>query len=283
MSKKDNFNQAMYDMFGVGKDNSAAAAPAAESKPTDYAYAAPQSRVSDGPAAPMTDRTSAAPMPDRTSAAPVMDRTSAAPMPDRTSAAPMPARPSVAPMADREPSAPVMNRPVAPAANRAPAAQMEGRPAVRVSPYSAPASSAGAPSTVTYLAPGVELEGKMKATGDVEIAGDFKGEIVTEGSVIIRNAIDATITAAGLQVLNSTLNGETHITGQVMLDENSTVNGDIYAGNMVCSAIVNGNLFIEGDLTLDTHARVKGNVTTTNLTMARGAKIVGHIEMKDMD
>ena len=270
MSKKDNFNQAMYDMFGVGKDSSAANNDAVET-----GAPIPQSRVSDGaPAAPMMDRTSVAPMMDRPSAAPMMDRPSAAPMADR---------PPVAPMADR-PAAPVMNRqPVAPAANRAPAAPAEGRPAVRVSPYTNTNAAAAAPSTVTYLAPGVELEGKMKATGDVEVAGDFKGEIVTEGSVIIRNAIDATITATGLQVLGSTLNGETHVSGQVMLDESSVVNGDIYAGNMVCSAIVNGNLYIDGDLTLDAHARVKGNVSTTNLTMARGAKIVGHIDMKDMD
>ena len=224
MSKKDNFNQAMYDMFGVGKDGAASSGETETrtARPAEQP-AAVQSRVSNEPiVAPAVDRTSV----------PAADRTSA---------------PVIAPVF---------------AAAAAPVA-----PAV----------------AVTYIAPGVVLEGKLTATGDVEIAGDFKGEITTEGSVIIRNTVEATITAAGLQVLGSTLNGDSCISGQVLLDDNSVVNGSIIAGDLVCSAVVNGDLTVKNDLALDSHARVKGNVSTGNLAMARGARISGHIEMKDME
>ena len=36
----------------------------------------------------------------------------------------------------------------------------------------------------TYLAPGTVMEGTLRSKGDVEIAGTFKGDIISEGDVM---------------------------------------------------------------------------------------------------
>lgn len=121
MSKKENLSQAMFEMFGVGKE------PAAE---------------------------------------------------------------KTAPKAAPAPKAPELEADLLEEIRKEVAAEVQAE--VKAAPVSAPAP-APAPVVenvpVTYLAPGVTLEGKLTAKGDVEIAGQFKGEIVTEGKVIVRSLV----------------------------------------------------------------------------------------------
>lgn len=99
----------------------------------------------------------------------------------------------------------------------------------------------------TILGRGSAFEGKLTFEGAVRIDGRFKGEIVTEGTLIIGESADveATIQAATVAV-------------------QGTVRGDVTATE---------------SLTIQAPAKVHGNLTTPVLTIERGSVFEGHCNM----
>jgi cytoskeletal protein CcmA (bactofilin family) len=154
---------------------------------------------------------------------------------------------------------------------------------------SAPAAPVHAPvvpytpsgrGSITYIAPGSYMEGTLKVKGDVEVAGDFKGEMTASGNVVIHASIESNITAARLDLIACKLTGDIHSSGLVTVDEKSAVMGNIYATEINCAGRVKGDLEISGNTTFQQTSKVEGNITTGTMTMERGAIISGGLTMK---
>ena len=131
----------------------------------------------------------------------------------------------------------------------------------------------------TYLAPGTVMEGKLFTKNDVEIAGDFTGDITSEGKVTLRSNMQGNINAVNLQLFGCRLVGDIHVSGVAVVDEQSSVAGNIHANELFCSGLVKGDLYIQGNVTLNEKSSVEGNVTTGTMTMVRGANICGNLKM----
>ncbi len=131
----------------------------------------------------------------------------------------------------------------------------------------------------TYLAAGTMMQGTLTARGDVEIAGDFEGEIIAKGKITLHSNINSKITAMGLCLVGCALTGDVEVSGDVTIDEQSIITGNIKAENMICSGKVKGDLDIQDNLVLDEFAQVDGNIKVDTMSMSRGAKITGSIEM----
>lgn len=132
----------------------------------------------------------------------------------------------------------------------------------------------------TYLAAGVTLVGTLKADGDVEVAGDVQGNIISSGNVILRSNITGNITAAGLAVAASTLEGDANVSGRVHLSEASTLNGNICADSVLCDGRMKGDIDAKSDVTLGRTAYVEGNIKAGTMAMERGAVVIGSIQME---
>ncbi len=133
----------------------------------------------------------------------------------------------------------------------------------------------------TYLAAGTMMKGTLSTKGDVEIAGDFEGEIIAKGRVTLHSNINSKITATGLVLVDCELTGDVEVTGDVALNEQSVVHGNVRAENMTCSGRIKGDLDIQENLVLDGSAEIDGNIKVDTLSVARGAKISGNIEMRN--
>lgn len=134
----------------------------------------------------------------------------------------------------------------------------------------------------TYLASGTMMKGTLSTKGDVEIAGDFEGEIISKGKVTLHSNVNSKVTAAGLVLLGCNLVGNVEITGDIIMDAQSYIEGDVRADNMTCSGKVKGDLDIQDNLTLDEFAQIDGNIKVDTLSVDRGAKISGGIEMRSL-
>ncbi len=78
--------------------------------------------------------------------------------------------------------------------------------------------------------PGVELEGRLKASsGMVRLNSHFKGEITSEGTVVIgeRGEVEATIQAKVVSIAGK-VKGNVHATERLEIKENGVVLGDIH-------------------------------------------------------
>ncbi len=134
----------------------------------------------------------------------------------------------------------------------------------------------------TYLAAGTVTRGTLTARGDVEIAGDFEGEIAAKGRAVLHASITSKITAAGLVLTACTLTGDVEVSGGVNVDSQSSITGNVRAENLVCAGRIKGDLDIQDDLVLDGQAQVDGNIKVGTISMAPGAKINGNIEMRGL-
>lgn len=134
-------------------------------------------------------------------------------------------------------------------------------------------------ASATYLAPGCEMEGNLKTKGDVEIAGDFKGDIVSEGKVTLHCSINGNITAAELSLQDCALIGDARVSGMMHMSENSSVRGGIWAGSLRCAGRVQGDVEVQSSLALLSSGQITGNITTGTLSVMEGAVIAGAIRM----
>ena len=165
------------------------------------------------------------------------------------------------------------------------AADLDSEPAEKVIDF----SSGDGPelkvisSQPTYLAPGTRIEGTLRAEGSVEIDGEFKGDIIAEGNVTIRTDITGNITAKSLNVMGCCLTGDAHISDHLLLNEDSSINGNVSTGKLASSGTIIGDLTVQHNMALDQNAKVVGNITTGSMTIARGAIIRGNVETRGDD
>ena len=131
----------------------------------------------------------------------------------------------------------------------------------------------------TYLAAGTCIVGTIKTEGDLEIAGEFTGDVVSGGNVTLHSGSNGNITAVSLKIYNSMLCGDVHATDRVEIGEGSAVNGNIYASRMVCAGAVKGDVEIKNDLVLEHTAQFDGNIKTGTMSMESGAIVRGRLEM----
>ncbi len=162
----------------------------------------------------------------------------------------------------------------------------EGKEAPAKAPESAKPETAAAPApaparaVASYLGPGTVLEGTLRSSGDVEIAGSFKGDIVTEGTVRLCSNIESNVTAECVELAGCSLTGDVVAKGTVTVSEGAKIRGSVTAGELLCAGEITGDLNVSGNTALEQRARVDGKVQTGTISVVRGAVIRGAVEMK---
>ena len=250
MSKKDNFSQAMFEMFGLGK------APEDSEEDLDELQQLENLSVDD------MKPEQEAPFP----AAPAVEEAPAPYTPD----VPAFEEPAAVPATDAWPS---VEAPVPAAApSNVPAAAPVAEPAVV---HAAPVRR----ENCTYFAAGTSMDGTLRSDSDVEIVGDFKGEIASDGKVTIHSNTQSSIAAAELVLIDCALTGDAMVGGDVSINERSSVAGNIRAANIICSGVIKGTLNVTGNIMLTENAQIFGDIKTGTLAMSRGARVSGKIDM----
>ena len=135
----------------------------------------------------------------------------------------------------------------------------------------------------TYIAPGVYIDGNVTSKGNVEIAGELKGDLAAEGVVTVKSNVVGNITANTVMLNDCCVTGDVQSVGEVVVTEKSIVNGNITAKNLACSGKVNGDLDVTENMSLAGSACVVGKITTATMTMARGAVVKGNVEMRESE
>lgn len=131
----------------------------------------------------------------------------------------------------------------------------------------------------TYFAPGTVFEGTMHSDRDVEIEGQYSGEIVTDGRVTLHSDTSSSISARSLSLIGATLSGDSVVTEDVQVDDSSRIKGNIRASGVDCAGTIVGNIKAEHQVALQRTASVNGDIKTVTLEVANGAKVHGQIEM----
>lgn len=106
---------------------------------------------------------------------------------------------------------------------------------------------AAEPEPGAILGKGSRFEGKLGFDGTVRIDGEFKGDIVSEGKLVV--------------------------------GENAHIDGNVSVGVAVVSGALVGTLKAKTLVELKPHARVNGEISTASLVIERGAQFDGTVKM----
>ena len=133
----------------------------------------------------------------------------------------------------------------------------------------------------TYIAPGVYIEGNITSKGNVEIAGELKGDLAADGVVTVKSNVVGNITANTIMLNDCCVTGDVKSASEVVVTEKSIVNGNIVAKSLDCAGKVNGDLDVSENMSLAGSACVIGKIITSTMTMEKGAVVKGTVEMRE--
>lgn len=124
------------------------------------------------------------------------------------------------------------------------------RPSPTVEPAFQPephdARGAGAPQGESLLAAGMSIEGKIEGSGNVRIAGRFKGSV--------------------------------HVRGELTIEPGASINGEVKADSVLVGGEVQGNIVASSRVEFQESGSLVGDLKAGSLTVAAGSKMKAKVE-----
>lgn len=102
-----------------------------------------------------------------------------------------------------------------------------------------------------FLGGDTEFEGKLSFKGTVRIDGNFKGEIFTEGTLIVGEA--------------------------------AVVKSDIHVSHIIISGEIHGNIMAENRIEIHAPGKVFGNIQAPAVVIEEGVIFEGNCKMQKID
>ncbi len=99
-----------------------------------------------------------------------------------------------------------------------------------------------------FLGASTEYTGKLVFQGAVRIDGIFRGEIVSEGSLIV--------------------------------GKDAQIEGTVYVGELILSGLLSGKVFAKKRVTMHKGGKLVGNIYSPNLVVEDGAILQGSVDME---
>jgi len=133
---------------------------------------------------------------------------------------------------------------------------------------------------LSIFAPDLIVEGNVKSKSDVNLNGYIKGNVTCEGSINSTGTIDGNIDGTDVVLTGSTVNGNINVKGSIIIDNTSSVTGDIIGHTLISDGTINGNITLEDSISLQSNASVVGNIKARNISVEGGTSLSGSIEIK---
>lgn len=104
-------------------------------------------------------------------------------------------------------------------------------------PAARPAPVAAVEAKESVLAAGLTIEGKIEGSGNVRVAGNFKGDVHVQGNLTIEQGAKITGSVrANTVVVGGELEGNIDAATRVELLQTGVLNGDLKAGSLTVAA-----------------------------------------------
>ena len=131
----------------------------------------------------------------------------------------------------------------------------------------------------TILAEGSTFEGTLQTKGDVDLACEFRGDILSEGKVTMRTSLVGNVVGNCVELVDCRVQGDIQAVTLVKISTRSVVTGDIKTQDLLCSGEIAGNIEAKGHVTLSSGDKLKGDLTAATLSIERGAVIEGNLKV----
>ncbi|MCH5347846.1 MAG: polymer-forming cytoskeletal protein [Oscillospiraceae bacterium] len=129
----------------------------------------------------------------------------------------------------------------------------------------------------TVISRNTLITGDIRSFANVNIDGSVKGNIKITKNINITGKVVGDVECSNSVMTGASMQGSIASKGQVQLDRDTILLGDISAQYLDLNGKIKGNVDIGGKAEFKTDAIVMGNITASTITVLDGATIQGYV------
>lgn len=149
-------------------------------------------------------------------------------------------------------------------------------------PYAMPAQPYGAASLerdteVTVISRNTVIDGNIRSFADMNVQGNIKGNVETTKNIEMSGKVVGDVSCNNILMRGSSMQGAVNSKGQVAMDKDTLLLGDVSAQYCDINGKIKGNLQVGGRAELRGEAVIFGDISASAITVLDGAIIQGYI------
>lgn len=129
----------------------------------------------------------------------------------------------------------------------------------------------------TIISRNTIIDGNVRSFANINIEGSIKGDVQITKNANISGKVVGDLECNNATMLGSSMQGNISSKGQVKLDKDSLILGDIAAQYLDLNGKIKGNVEIGGKAEFKTDAVILGNINAATITVLDGATIQGFV------
>jgi cytoskeletal protein CcmA (bactofilin family) len=130
---------------------------------------------------------------------------------------------------------------------------------------------------LTVISKNTVIEGNIRSFANMNIDGNIRGDIETTKNVDLNGKVIGNLTCNNAQMLTSQIQGNIRMKGNVLMGRDTLLIGDLVSTYAKVNGKVKGNLEIGGKAELKSDAVIFGDISASTITVDDGAIIQGYV------
>ncbi len=136
-----------------------------------------------------------------------------------------------------------------------------------------------ASTPVAVITEDMVIKGTVNSQANILVEGTILGDVLSEGDCIVRGKIEGNVNLRSLLVEAGSIGGDISAGSAVIIEEKSSIHGNIKAERIEVNGSVTGNLDSETKIVLKSQAVVDGNIKAKELAIQEGAELKGSVNV----
>lgn len=129
----------------------------------------------------------------------------------------------------------------------------------------------------TVISRNTIIDGNIRSFANINIDGSVKGDVKITKNISVTGKVVGDIECNNSVMTGASMQGNIASKGQVQLDRDSILLGDISAQYLDLNGKIKGNIDVGGKAEFKSDAIILGNITASTITVLDGATIQGYV------
>jgi len=129
----------------------------------------------------------------------------------------------------------------------------------------------------TVISRNTIIDGNIRSFANITIDGSVKGDVKITKNISVTGKVVGDIECNNSTMTGASMQGNILSKGQVQVDRDSLLLGDIAAQYLDLNGKIKGNIDVGGKAEFKTDAVILGNITASTITVLDGATIQGYV------
>lgn len=137
---------------------------------------------------------------------------------------------------------------------------------------------------VSIFSEGLIIEGNVSVESPLVMKGKINGNLFCKQSVELKDnaTISGDVHADSLNLESGEIYGDVTISNQMTLRNDTYIKGNIKADTLDINGNVEGNIYAQSEISFSSDAKVQGDVSALYISIEKGAKISGAMNIGEM-